>query len=148
MLEGGLALITINMPFFWPVARRVLPESILGSVCSLVSLRSLDSRTGKAASKTALKNEGEGASTSSQTDIFNKNRQETKFDTYLMRYIDLETEGYEHPAGGENITMQRAFLKQIMRCKLQLGSSPITYVKSLTLQRGRTIQNIWRIVTC
>jgi hypothetical protein len=109
MLEGGLALITINMPSFWPVARRVSPESILGTVCSIVSLRSLDSRTGKAPSKTALKTEGEAASTSSQTDIFNKNRPEAKFETYVMRYIDLEMEGYEQPAGGENITMQKGF---------------------------------------
>ena len=107
MLEGGLALIAVNLPSIWGLFTRVSPEAVLRSVRSMVSLGSRGSGDSKN-SRTPYKQTKLSPLTSSRDNIIHKDGREHSADAYTMH--DIEMANYTHqPTLPESIVVSSNF---------------------------------------
>ena len=84
MLEGGLALIAVNLPSIWGLFTKISPEAVLRSVRSAVSLGSRGSGDSK-------------NSRSSHENIVHKDGREYGAEAYAMHDMDMANHNQQQP---------------------------------------------------
>lgn len=96
MLEGGLALIAVNLPSVWGLFTRISPEAVLRSVRSMVSIGSRSSGDSKK-SRTSYRQTKKSPLTSSHEDIVYKDGREHGAEVYAMHDIDMANHNQQPP---------------------------------------------------
>lgn len=96
MLEGGLALIAVNLPSIWGLFTKISPEAVLRSVRSVVSLGSRGSGDSKN-TRTPYKQSKLSPSTSSHANIVYKDGKEHGAEAYAMHDLDMANHNQQPP---------------------------------------------------
>ena len=112
VLEGGLALIAVNLPSIWGLFTGISPEAILRSVRGLVSLRSWGSG-GSMEPKTPYTQTEMSPSTSSHARMFHVGGRGHGVEAYAMHDIDCSKRN-QQPSLPERIMVRNSITQSSM----------------------------------
>ena len=108
ILEAGLCLLAVNLPSLWYYRHKLSPESVLASIRSAISLRSLRSNQSEAL---ALRKDHQSThSASSQTKFASMETSEA----YVMRDIEAQEDEIAAPPPGTIIVSSRIQQEETM----------------------------------